>query len=254
MEDEGRIRGWRVLLTGADTGELAEHLRDAGAEPIEIPTIAIRPASVEEVDQAIDRLESYDWVVLTSANGVRALFGRLAEKDRSVPPGPRWAAVGPKTKAALEAEGVEVEFVPPAGTGSAIPAGLGDLEGRNVLLPRARMATRDLPDVLRRLGAHVDEVTAYETVEGPEESRPRLLRELSRGFEAIVFMSGSTVRGLVSLIADEVAALDAAIVCIGPVTARVAEAAGVRPTAVAEHRTPSGVLTALLSCKEHVDA
>jgi uroporphyrinogen III methyltransferase/synthase len=244
-----------VLLTGADTGELACRLRGEGAEPIEIPTIEIRAAGEAEMDEAIRRFGLYDWVVLTSANGVRALLGRFAEMNQTVPVGPRWAAVGPKTNAALEARGIEVAFVPPEETGSAIPSGMGDLEGRSVLLPRARRATPDLPDLLREQGARVHEVTAYETVEGPAESRPRLLRELARGVEAIVFTSGSTVRGLVSLLGEKTGELDlVSIVCIGPVTGRAAEEAGLRPTAIAEQRSPEGVVTALLSCKEYIDA
>src|SRR5713101_3958693 len=107
-------------------------------------------------------LSGFEWVVVTSAAGVDSL--------PAVPAGPRWAAVGQATAAALRARGVEADLVPPESGGAALASALPDPAGTRVLLVRASAADPDLPDGLRRRGASVTEITAYETIEGPGES------------------------------------------------------------------------------------
>ena len=242
------MKGWRVLVTGPEAERLAAPLAARGAIPVAVPTIAIRAVTgTGPLDAAARGAGEFDWVVLTSARGARALFERRRAQGLSaVPAGPRWAAVGPATAAALEAEGVTVECVPPAGTGAAIAASLGDVAGARVLLPRARIASRDLPAALTARGARVEEVVAYDTEIGPESSRAPLARALAEGIEAAVFTSGSTVQGFARLATDPRAALaDVVTVCIGPATARALRSLGVAPTRVAARRTPEALAEAV---------
>jgi uroporphyrinogen-III synthase len=243
------MRGWRVLVTGPDGAPLAARLAELGAIPIVVPMIEIRPLEAGgPLDRAAATLEEYDWVVVTSARGARALFDRRRALGLgAVPDGPRWATVGPATRSALEAEGVTVATVSPAGTGAAIAAELGPLAGSRVLLPRARIAAPDLPAALAGRGARVDDVAAYDTVVGPESSRAPLAAALAQGIDAAVFTSASTVAGFARLSGEPRAALSgAATVCIGPPTARALRRLGVEPTGVATRRTPDALIDVLV--------
>lgn len=241
------MRGWRVLVTRPDAGSLAALLRDRGARPVLVPTIEIVDLGPGgRLDAAVRELGAFDWIVLTSANGVRALFRCMRALSIALPQGPRWAAVGPATAAALESEGVRAERVPRAATGAAIAGILGDLEGVRVLLPRARIASGDLPSALTARGALVLDVPAYDTVIGPESSRVPLARAIDGGLEAAIFTSGSTVRGFFHLAADPRAVLSAILtVSIGRSTARALAEAGAEATAVAAAPTPAAIVDAL---------
>lgn len=239
------MKGWRVLVASPSGEETCRRLAKAGAVPVAVPTIAIRPIASPDLDAALERLAAYDWIVMTSANGVAAVFDRLRALGKPVPAGPRWAAVGPKTAAALEARGVAPEAVPESGVGAAIPAGMGDLDGSRVLLARAVAAGEDLPAILRARGAEVDAVAAYETVEGPPESRGPLAAALEAGLDAAIFTSGSTARGFVALAGDAAALAGAVVVAIGPSTAAAAREAGLEPDAIADERSPEGLVAAL---------
>jgi uroporphyrinogen-III synthase len=248
----------RVLVTRptgrADT--LVAALRERGLEPVVVPTIAIVEAPGErlhgqerehgerdepdtDLRRAVERIERYDWVLVTSASGVRAIARAL---DTRRPHGMRWAAVGPATSAALAAEGLSVDFVPATNDALALAAGL-PLEGREyILLVRAARGTAGLVDALRARGASVDEIVAYRTVEGPEASRPHLTRALSGdGLRAAIIASGSSVRGLVRLTPPE--SVDAMValpaICIGRATAGAARRAGFRTILVAADTRPA---------------
>ena len=235
------LAGLRVLVTASEPGRLCELLAAVGAFPIAVPTIAIRPADPAPLDAALGR--EWDWIVVTSANGARAVLARDAA--RGGPSAARWAAVGPRTAAALRAGGIEPTVVPPEATGAAIAGAMGPVEGRRVLLARARVAAADLPAALERAGAIVEEVAAYETEIGPEASRAPLAEALRVGIDAVVFTSGSTVRGLQRLAGDPASAVGGAIVvAIGPTTAAAARAAGLDPRE-AGGRTPAAIVAAL---------
>ena len=241
------MRGWRVLVPRPAGGELSGLLTERGAVPVVIPLIAIRPPGAGgALDAATRGIDGYDWIIVTSATGVRAVFERMRALGITPPERPRWAAVGPATAAAVAAEGVHVARVPESGTGAGIAGELGELSGRRVLLPRARIASDDLPDALTARGARVDAVAAYETVIGPESSREPLARALDAGLHAAIFTSGSTVAGFVRLAGDPRARLaEVVTVCIGPTTARALQEAGVRASRVAARRTPEALIEAL---------
>ena len=246
MTSRPAISGRRVLVTASDPERLCELLHPRGAVAIAIPTIEIRSLTGGEGDAALARLGTYDWIVVTSPNGAAAAFDRMKILGIAAPPAPRWAAVGPGTRAALQARGVRVDHVPEEGRSDAIPDRLGETAGARVLLLRARAAGRELPRILRARGAEVDDVAVYETIEGPEPSREPLRRALAEGIDAAVFTSGSTVRGLVRLVGDPARALaGAALLAIGPVTARAIGAAGLGTAIVAAEPTPESLVRAL---------
>lgn len=243
------MKGWRVLVTGAESSALCEAIESAGAEPIAAPTIAIRETSdTARFDALLQRANEYEWIVVTSANGVEAIFDRLRSLSLSVPTSPRWAVVGPRTSAALQARGVLVDCVPTVAQGSAIPDVMGDVSRRKVLLARARGADRELPRILRERGAVVDEALAYETDVGPPDLCPVLEDAVKARPDAIVFTSGSTVKGFMRLVGSPSARVPGcAVICIGPRTARIVEEVGVTPTRVAKTPTPEGIVEAILS-------
>ena len=211
-----------VLVTrpaGAEDPLVAE-LESRGYRVSAVPTVATRAMHVHWPD-----LRQFDWIVVTSAAGVEAL--------PEIPAGPRWAAVGESTARALGAKGAEADFVPAVASGASLAEELPDPAGLSVLLVRASRADADLPAILRQRGATVEEITAYETIEGPDESAPDLHAALAQpGVAAVVFASGSAVRGFVAL--GGPTALPA--ITIGPRTTDVAREAGF--TVVAEAAEP----------------
>jgi uroporphyrinogen-III synthase len=201
-----------VLVTRpAGAGDpLVAELEARGYRVRAVPTVVTRPISVEWPD-----LTRYDWIVLTSAAGVSSLPGTAG--------GPRWAVVGASTADALRARGVEADFVPEEANGTALGETLPGAEGARVLLVRASLGGADLPTALRARGAIVEELTAYETVEGPAAAAAGVMSAVSLpDLAAIVFASGSAVRGYVKLGGRT----DLPAITIGPRTAAVARESG----------------------------
>jgi uroporphyrinogen-III synthase len=231
----------RVLVARAadQAGELIDCLHAFEIDGVSVPAIAGAPVPPGgDLDRVAHDLASYHWVVVTSVNGVRAI---LSAAERVLTPlgAPRWAAIGAVTRRALDDEGITVELQPSRASATAIAAELPVGPGDHVLLLRGDLADHELPDSLRARGAEVDDVVAYRTIEAPDSSR-RLLRRAMEGgrVEAVLFTSGSTVRGLVALAAAEslidVTAIPA--ICIGPETAREAVRLGFRVLAEAPMR------------------
>ncbi len=231
----------RVLLTRAteQVDELARELQEAGIVAISVPAIVIDPVPPgEALDAAAHRLDRYAWVVVTSANGARAL---LSAAERVVAPldAPRWVAIGSATRRVLEDEGIEVDHEPLRSSAAGIGAELPVRAGERVLLVRGDLADEGLPDALRARGAEVDTVVAYRTREAPASSRPLLRGAVDDGpLDAVLFTSGSTVRGLVALADAEALPGITSIpaICIGPETAAEARRAGFQVLAEATMR------------------
>ncbi len=226
----------RVLVTRAaeQADELVSALRDAGLEPVLVPTIAVEFGPPHgELDTAAGRLHTYAWVVITSANGARAIL-RAAERIVTELGTPSWAAIGPVTRRVLEGEGIEVALQPSQSSAIALAVELPVVAGDRILVARGDLAEEELAAALRARGAEVDDVIAYRTREAPAASGPLLRRAMTGGpIDAVVFTSGSTVRGLVALARAEnldVASIPA--VCIGPETAVAARDAGFSVMAV----------------------
>lgn len=203
------LRGQRILVGRArkQAGALSEGLRELGAEVLEIPFIEIRPPrSYERLDNALRNFAGYDWLILTSVNGVDAFWERArklrlnSRKLRLL----KIAAIGPATKKAIEKIGLKVDVVPEEYVAESVVRSLRDqVPGKSVLLVRAKVARDVIPNELRAAGARVDVVEAYETVI-PAASRA-LLRKLMKDPRTaptiVTFTSSSTVKNFVALLA-----------------------------------------------------
>jgi uroporphyrinogen-III synthase len=206
------LKGLRILVGRArhQASALSAGLRELGAEVVEIPFIEIRPPrSYAPLDSALKSLRGYDWLILTSVNGVDAVWRRLHKlhlisrdlKHLKV------AAIGPATSRAIEKHGIRVNVVPEEYVAESVVKSLRDqVAGKRVLLARAKVARDVIPRELRKLGAKVYVVEAYETVI-PQASRARLrkmLQDPKRRPDVITFTSSSTVRNFVTLLGKNV--------------------------------------------------
>lgn len=246
--DGRRSSASRVLVTRAfdQAGGLMSALRDAGLDPIPVPAIAIdvEPAG-GNLDAAARHIGFYQWVVISSANGARAML-KAAERVLTPFEASRFAAIGSMTRRVLEREGVDVNFQPSTSSSAAMAAELPLKPGDRVLVVRGDLADDDLAVALRARGAEVDDVIAYRTREAPDSSRRLLRTAIADGpIAAVVLTSGSTVRGLVSLgKAESIDVRTLPAVCIGPETAEEARTAGIRVIGVASIPSSSALATA----------
>ena len=249
------LAGVRILITRskAENETLANRLRELGAITAELPTIAFAPPeNVVPLDQSIKILSKYDWLIFTSRHGVRffskrmAAIGEPAAKLREI----KVAAIGPATATALQDLGKKPDYVPDEFLSGKIAYGLGDVKGKRILLPRTDIASRSLPEELRRRGASVDEVVAYRTVVPDDLSLDRLRRILKQGVDVVTFTSPSTVRNLshVASVEGLGALLEGVkVACIGPVTADAAKALGVHVNIVASSHTIDNLVEAIVN-------
>jgi len=230
--------------------EFASAMADKGAQAVIFPVIEISPVlDTTFLDRAISNLDCYDWLVLTSANAVEALWQRMdALTVNHLPDLLSVAAVGPKTAASLEKRGVQPGFEPQKFIAEAIVPGLGDLHDRWVLLPSADLARDTLPQAVLRAGGIAHVITAYHTV--PASPDPMGMHALREGVDVITFTSPSTVDNFIALTQN--AGLDPhhlpgkpLFACIGPVTLTSAEEHALGETIVATEHTQDGLITAL---------
>jgi len=204
------LQGLRVLVGRArhQASALSADLRKLGAEVLEIPFIEIRkPRSFRPLDAALKNLPSYDWLILTSVNGVDAMWDRLPKlrltkkslKQLKI------AAIGPATKKAIEKRSIRVDVVPEEYVAESVVKSLRkQVKGKRILLVRAKVARDVIPRELREAGAYVDVVEAYETVV-PVSSRTRLraaLKSQDKRPDVITFTSSSTAKNFLSLLAS----------------------------------------------------
>lgn len=251
--------GKRILVTRAreQLSALSDLLRRCGAEPVEFPTIRIeRLADYTQLDEALRRLSEYSWVVFTSANTVDVVAERLhaLRLDSRAFGRCKVAAIGPATAAAMERVlNVRADFLPSEAVAEAVLAEWPESDWRDtrILLPRAREARDVLPEGLRRQGAHVDVVVAYETRmdRGDAEALRQSLR--ARELDLLTFTASSTVRNFVQALTDgedravaEIAS-GIPIAVIGPVTASTLRQYGLTPTIVAGEHTLPGLVAAI---------
>lgn len=200
-----------VLVTrpAGRADELVRQLESRGYRVVAVPTVTTRPLHVEWPD-----LSAYDWIVVTSAAAVELMTVAGT--------GARWAAVGEASAGALRARGVEPDFVPATTSGAALGSTLPDPRGAKVLFVRGTLADPVLGATLRVRGALVDEITCYESVEGPSSSEAALRVAIEEGLDIVIFASGSAVRGYLRLGGP----VELPAVTIGPRTTAAARAAG----------------------------
>jgi uroporphyrinogen-III synthase len=220
------LAGTRILVGRArhQAGSLSKSLRGLGAAVVEIPFIEIRkPQSYAPLDDALKNIKSYNWLILTSVNGVEAMWERVRglRITRRRLKHLQIAAIGPATKKAIVKHGLKVKMVPEEYVAEAVVKKLRDkVEGKRVLLIRAKVARDVIPRELRTAGAEVDVVEAYETAV-PEKSRPRLralIKSAARRPHIVTFTSSSTAKNFVELLGDLEPRKDVQFASIGPVT------------------------------------
>ena len=241
--------GQRIVVTRArgQAEALSSRLRALGAETIELPVIEILPAlDYEPLDQAIANLGSYDWLIFTSANGVRFFLERL---DRSAMDlralRARICAIGPATRAAIEALHLKVDVMGTDYVAEGMLAAFAahgaahNLAGQRILLPRAAVARDLVPVELARRGAQVDVVEAYRT------AAPEGAFDFTAKPDWITFTSSSTVRNFVAMAGAETLA-GAKVASIGPVTSASARELGIEVTVEASVFTVDGLVEAIL--------
>ena len=265
------LRGVRVLVGRAQhqAGALSVELRALGATVLEIPFIEIRkPRSFKPLDSALQNLPNYDWLILTSVNGADAMWERMGSLRLTKRPLAhlKIAAIGPATTKAIQRRGLKVDVVPKEYVAESVVRSLKRrVKGKRVLLVRAKVARDVIPRELRKTGARVDVVEAYETVV-PQSSRTRLrtaLKDPKKRPHVVTFTSSSTVKNFAKLAGprQSVRALQKAgredavrsrgiapirFASIGPVTSSTLRGLGLRADIEAEEFTIPGLVKAIV--------
>ena len=239
-----------VTRARAQASSLAHELEYLGATVVQAPVIRVRM-----LDGPAPDLDSYDLICLTSANGVGALFERLAAagRDARALAGARVAAIGTGTAGALAERGIRADVVPERFVAESLVEALADLPVSRALIARARDARDVLPDALRARGAQVDVLELYETVAQP---LPAEALQAARAADYITFTSSSTVRSFLASASSEAGVSDGSrpgglsehtrIVSIGPVTSQTLREAGLQVDVEAARHDVGGLVQALL--------
>ncbi|MFZ5943492.1 MAG: uroporphyrinogen-III C-methyltransferase [Bacillota bacterium] len=244
--------GQRILVTRSreQASVLSQKIEELGGEAWEFPTISIEePLDFTPLDNALAKIDSYDWIIFTSVNGVKAFFARMKNLKMDIRNlgKVRLCAIGPKTREELEEKGILVDYVPEVFRAEAIVEGLENIlqPGNCVLLPRADLARPVLLDSLQGMGINVDEVIAYRTVLGSGSSTELLEKMQNKEINIITFTSSSTVKNFLSLLGDNYRPellKGVAIACIGPITADTAAELGIKVDIVAQEYTIDGLI------------
>ncbi|MBN1382991.1 MAG: uroporphyrinogen-III C-methyltransferase [Deltaproteobacteria bacterium] len=245
-------KGIVITRPGDQAGPFAALLREQGARVILFPTIRIVPVEDQRgMDKAIAGIEAYHWIIFTSANGVRHFFQRIKELKRDIRDlkSIRICAIGPATAEMIEALGIRVDVVPDEFISEGVVKAFEklDMEGKNVLLPRAEKARDVIPEGLVKLGARVDVVAVYKTV-GSGRHKTELEDLMKEGrVDVITFTSPSTVHHFIEIMGGSGAVESSVkIACIGPVTAAAVKQAGLNINIMQERYTIPGLVDALM--------
>lgn len=250
------LTGVTVLVTraGRQAETLVRQLEGAGARAIELPAIEIQsPENFADLDAAIDRIDSYDWLIFTSVNSIPSFLERLGRsgKNTSCLAALQVGAIGPETAKRLEAAGICTALVPDRyqaeGILDCVPA--DSMRSKRVLIPRAAEAREVLPQTLRAWGAVVDVVVAYRTMLPQVDIAP--VKELFRRGEidVVTFTSSSTVKNFVQLFGGGALAKivnGSLVACIGPITAQTVEETAGKAAIVAREFTTDGLTRAII--------
>ena len=226
------LEGWKVLVTRPRnrSSRTAELLREKGAEVLELPSIKTVPLKDQGLlHAAMEKMETYQWMVFTSPTGVEVFFDELKKQKKDIRSlcGVRVAAIGQGTASALEQRGLLADLVPSVYDGDTLARELAEKlgGGERILIPRALKGNENIVPILEEKGASVDDIGIYETVyESGRLIDPR--KELKAGnIDCVVFTSASTVKGFVeSTKGADYSGLVAA--CIGKQTKAAADQFG----------------------------
>lgn len=249
--------GKRIVVTRrtGQVGKFAGQLRGLGADVLEVPTIKItEPAERMALVDALLELNSYEWLVFTSANGVTMFFDLFFRRFQDLRElgGARIAAIGPATAAKLRELHLQVDLMPDAANAKALSKAFQkyqDIENVKMCLLRAEAANPDLPQALTEAGAIVDDIAIYQTVAETEDRTGAAARLLAEGADWVTFTSGSTVRhfharfDLPQLVKKFP---QMKIASIGPETTQAVAELGLKPALEAKEHTTDGLIAALL--------
>ena len=255
------LLGKTIVVTRAQrqAGSLINRLEELGANALEFPVIEIvPPESYGPLDDAIARLDSFDWVIFTSVNGVEYFWPRLEIANKTAALEKlKVCAIGPATAAALTRRGVTPALVPQKFVAEGILEDLGDVAGQRFLLPRAELAREALLEGLEAGGASVEQIVAYRTVvaeTGGSLDAPELVKLLEAvRVDLVTFTSSSTVRffaaRLAAVTAQPLPGLLAktVVACIGPVTAGTARELGLKVGLEAPEYTVEHLVKAIVN-------
>ncbi|CAN5862538.1 uroporphyrinogen-III C-methyltransferase [soil metagenome] len=249
--------GRRLVVTRAraQASDLSEMFAERGAQVIEFPTLEIQPPQdFAPMDKAIHELDSFDWIIFTSVNGVEAFFERLAyhgSDSRALPRNAKIAAIGPATADSIRSNGLTVDVVPSEYRAEALLEEISadSIVGKRVLIPRAKVAREILPENLREAGAEVVVPPAYEAV-ADSKGKGSLVSCLEKTeVDCVTFTASSTVENFVTVLgAEETARLleGIRVACIGPITAETARGYGLHVDAEAAEYTMPGLVEAVV--------
>ena len=246
-----------MLVTRArdQAGDFVQAIEAAGAEAIEAPMIRIvPPADFGPIDEACARAGRFDWIVFASANAVDIFLERLlgTPQDLRALSGVKLCAVGAATAARLADRGLKVDLTPSEFRAEAVVQALGEVGGLHILLPRADIGRELLAEDLKKRGAHVTEVVAYQTVvaEPEREGEPDIYQMMLDGrIDVVTFTSPSAVRNFVRVVGEEPAAdllRQTVVAAIGPVTAEAAAHFNITVRIVPEHHTIPALVAAIV--------
>jgi len=231
--------GKKIVVTRAreQASDFASRLAESGAEVIEFPTIeTVEPESWDNLDAAMGKIESFDWIVFTSVNGVGFFLRRLKEKGMDIRDlkGLKVLTIGPKTADAVEKLGINVDFVPKEYRAESIIEGMGaeNISGKKIFIPRAKVAREVLPETLMKLGAEVTVAECYVTVR-PESRKEEVRKYFEDGLvDAVTFTSSSTVENFMDMWGEEEGLRlmeGVTTASIGPITSETARKLGLNP-------------------------
>ena len=241
-----------VTRKGDQAESMIDRLRELGAEPFFFPVIeTIAPDDWAPLDDALNNLSRYDGLIFTSVNGVRFFSQRLKEIQQDIRnlKGVRVFTIGPKTAEAVHDLGVCVDVVPEDFVAESLIESIGkeNIYGKRFLIPRATVAREVLPEKLREMGAEVDVAPAYQTVLPRSKSDALAKRLHSENIDVLTFTSSSTVKNFLALTGEALLPKikKTCIACIGPVTAKTAEEAGLKVDILPQEYTVSSLLDAI---------
>lgn len=239
--------GKNILVTRMEDseGRLSNLLKEKGATPIEFPTIETHPLkNYSSFDSKISEFSNYDWVIFTSANGIRYTLHRLnvLKKDIRELKGPKICAIGPKTKERIEELGLKVEYIPYEYCAEAIVKYFKnkDIKNKNILILRAKIARNILPFGLKKLGAKVDCIPVYETKLPKLNSRKIDFNSI----DCLTFTSSSTVKNFIKIVSKKNLKCKK-IAVIGPVTSRTCKDLGIKVNIQAKKYTLDGLVNTI---------
>ena len=258
--DKRPLFGKRIVITRAraQASSLVSKLTRLGAQCIEIPTIKIAPPEdISPLKKSIENIDNYDWLVLTSVNGVKFFFDTLFDMGKDVRSlgHLKLACIGPVTKERLQDYGIISDILPETYRAESVIKAFSNIElkNRKILLPRAKKARTILPEELTRMGARVDEVIAYETLLDIDKKEELINLLQDSKIDAVTFTSSSTVSNFISLLdsKDSKKLLKNVVAAsIGPITSKTARSLDIEPEIEAKEFTIQGLVDSLLAYYE----